>query len=76
MDLNDSELLADLGAAVRRARQKGGWSQETFAERCDLSTRYISNLERGTQEPGLFALRRVAAGAGVKVSALLRRVGQ
>jgi transcriptional regulator with XRE-family HTH domain len=64
-----------LGETIRAARAAAKLSQEQFAERCDLSARYISNLERGTQEAGIDTLCRIAAGLRVKPHVLLRRSG-
>jgi HTH-type transcriptional regulator/antitoxin HipB len=52
----------DLGAAVRDARLRQGWTQAELADRIDVSRQWIISLERGkaTAELGT-ALRAVAA---------------
>ena len=52
----------DLGAAVRDARLRQGWTQAELADRIDVSRQWVSSLERGktTAELGI-ALRAVAA---------------
>jgi len=40
---------ASFGALLRRHREAAGFSQETLAERAGLSTRGVSDLERGAR---------------------------
>ncbi len=39
--------LKSIGNNIQLARLKRGLTQETLAEKCDISTKYISALERG-----------------------------
>jgi y4mF family transcriptional regulator len=52
----------DLGAAVRDARLRRGWTQAGLADRIDVSRQWVIALERGkaTAELGT-ALRAIAA---------------
>jgi HTH-type transcriptional regulator / antitoxin HipB len=52
----------DLGAAVRDARLRQGWTQAELAERIDVSRQWVISLEQGkaTAELGT-ALRAVSA---------------
>lgn len=52
----------DLGAAVRDARLRQGWTQADLADRINVSRQWVSSLERGktTAELGT-ALRAVTA---------------
>lgn len=68
-----SDPLIRFGAAVRTARTAARLTQEAYAERCELSVPYISNIERGTQEAGLMVIGKLAAGLGLQGSQLLRR---
>ncbi len=45
MKKNDN--LKFIGNNIQLARLKRGLTQETLAEKCDVSTNYISSLERG-----------------------------
>jgi len=60
-----------LGAAVRRQRKAKKLTQEKLAERADLSTNYVGNIERGEYDVTVSTLRRVAAAMGCTASALL-----
>jgi HTH-type transcriptional regulator, cell division transcriptional repressor len=51
--------LRILGRRVRTLRQERAWSQERLAEEADLHENYVSRLETGRQEPGLFVLLRL-----------------
>jgi HTH-type transcriptional regulator / antitoxin HipB len=52
----------DLGAAVRDARLRQGWTQAELADRIDASRQWVISLERGKASAELgTALRAVAA---------------
>jgi len=56
---NAPELVA-LGSAIRAARKERGISQEELAHRSDLDRSYMGSIERGTQNPGIVSILRVA----------------
>ena len=60
-----------LGEAVRAKRKEAGFSQETLAEKADLSTVFISRIERGVESPSVDNLARVAKALGVRVRDLV-----
>ena len=45
--MEKKDYLKFIGNNIRLARLKMGLTQETLAEKCDVSTNYISSLERG-----------------------------
>jgi transcriptional regulator with XRE-family HTH domain len=49
-----------LGEAVRNARKEAGFSQEKLAEKADLSTVFISRIERGVESPSVDNLKGVS----------------
>ncbi len=49
-----------LGEAIRAKRKKAGFSQEKLAERADLSTVFISRVERGKESPSVDSLVKIA----------------
>ncbi len=49
-----------LGARIKAVRKERGWSQEQLAERVGISTQYVSNIERGKENPTLDLLLRLA----------------
>jgi transcriptional regulator with XRE-family HTH domain len=61
-----------LGANLRRHRERAGLSQEALGERCDLHRTAISLLERGKRSPQLRTL--VALSRGLELSSLCELV--
>jgi transcriptional regulator with XRE-family HTH domain len=62
-----------LGEAVRAARKKAGFSQEKLAEKADLSTVFISRIERGVESPSVDNLLKIAKALGVRVRDLVEQ---
>ena len=60
-----------LGESVRAKRKEAGLSQERLAEKADLSTVFISRIERGVESPSLDNLVRIAKALGVRVRDLV-----
>lgn len=59
------------GESVRFSRTFLGISQETLAERSQLHRTYISDVERGSRNPSLKTIIRLAAALEVSVSTLI-----
>jgi len=72
--MRKDRILKEFGKTLRAHRTALGWSQETLAERSDLHENYISRLETGEQEPGLFALLRLARAIGLPPGAMLKEL--
>ena len=47
MNNNEKDLRKSIGRKIKIARSKTDYTQEKLAEKLSLSTRYISQLERG-----------------------------
>lgn len=60
-----------LGESVRGTRKEAGFSQEKLAERADLSTVFISRIERGIESPSVDNLLKIAKALGVRVRDLV-----
>lgn len=65
------DLVAQLGKNVRTIRTVLGLSQEEIAFRAGLKRSYLSDLERGTRNPTVRALGRIAEALGVPPCRLL-----
>jgi transcriptional regulator with XRE-family HTH domain len=61
-----------LGEAVRAKRKKAKFSQEKLAEKADLSTVFISRVERGRESPSVDSLVKIAKALGFRVRDLVR----
>jgi transcriptional regulator with XRE-family HTH domain len=63
-----------LGANVRKLRHAKGVSQEELALDAGMKRSYVSDLERGTRNPSVRALGRLAEALDVEPSELLKAV--
>jgi transcriptional regulator with XRE-family HTH domain len=62
-----------LGETVRIKRKKAGLTQEKLAEKADLSTIFISRVERGKESPSVDSLVKIARALGVRVRDLVKK---
>ena len=74
--LTDPEFKAEWDAlqperaiaqAIIDARKRNGMTRQSFSEMTGISQGYISKLERGTANPSIRTLQRLAAGMGMKL---------
>jgi transcriptional regulator with XRE-family HTH domain len=65
-------LARILGTNVRRFRKERGLSQEALADEVALAVTYIGQIERGTRNPTLDVIERLAKVLGVKPLDLLQ----
>jgi transcriptional regulator with XRE-family HTH domain len=49
-----------LGETIRAKRKGAGFTQEKLAEKADLSTIFISRVERGKESPSVDSLVKIA----------------
>lgn len=68
-----SPAHAAFGEAIRQMRGEIGLSQESLAEVCDLDRTYISGIERGSRNPSLTNILKIAAALGVRPADLFAR---
>lgn len=54
------DVVARFGKKVRAFRESAGLSQEELAFRAGMKRSYLSDLERGTRNPTIKALGRLA----------------
>jgi transcriptional regulator with XRE-family HTH domain len=67
------DVVQLLGANVRHYRKLKGISQERLALDAGMERSYVSDLERGTRNPSVRALGRLADALGIEPSSLLER---
>jgi transcriptional regulator with XRE-family HTH domain len=65
---------AQFGKNLRRLRIGAGLTQEALSDATQLDPGEISRLERGTRDPQLRTIVRIARGLGVPVTELLAGV--
>ena len=70
-----SNLLFDLGRAIREARADRRLSQEELGLRTGVHRNYIGGIERGERNPSVKTIATLAEELGVDVSELFARAG-
>jgi transcriptional regulator with XRE-family HTH domain len=65
--VTDAELF---GERVRELREKRGLSQEKLAQASDLTTSFVSTIERGRKTPSLTTVLKLARGLKVDATEL------
>ncbi|ODP36563.1 helix-turn-helix domain-containing protein [Sphingomonas turrisvirgatae] len=68
------DVVQLLGANVRMHRKLKGLSQEQLALEAGMERSYVSDMERGTRNPSVRALGRLAEALAVEPDALLKRL--
>ena len=66
------DIRQRLARNLRRFRDAKGWSQETFAFEANIHRTYVSDIERGSRNPTIMVLEKLAAPLGVTASDLLQ----
>lgn len=62
--MNRKELI---GRRLRELRRGKGLSQEALSEKAEITSNYLSRLERGTENPTLDTLIRIADALEVEI---------
>ena len=65
------DIRQRLARNLRRFRDAKGWSQEKFAFEANIHRTYVSDIERGSRNPTIMVLEKLAAPLGVTPSELL-----
>ena len=63
-----------LGLNVRKFRKLRGMTQEQLGLETEMERSYVSDLERGTRNPSVRAVERLAKALGVELHQLLMPV--
>lgn len=74
MERRNKPLIAAFAMTLRDQRASVGMTQETLAERADLSVRAVSFFETGKRQPTLSALAAISKGLGVDMVELMREI--
>lgn len=65
------DVVRLFGLNVRRHRKLKGMTQEELAAAAEMERSYVSDLERGTRNPSIAALGRIAEALEVEPHVLL-----
>jgi len=69
---NEANLRSILSQNIKRFRKMKGLSQEKLAEKMDISTNYLSDVERGRSWISPFSLVKLANALEIEVYELFR----
>ena len=69
--MDEAALLRGVGARVRKARAKKGWSQERLAFAAELDRSFLSQVETGSRNVSVGKLLRLARALDVAVRDLV-----
>jgi transcriptional regulator with XRE-family HTH domain len=69
-----SDIRYRFGFAVRTRREELKLTQEELAERVGIHRTYLSNIERGTRNPSLVNIDKIAATLAMSLSELFEIV--
>ena len=59
-----------LGQAIRKHREQLDLTQEELAEKAEVHRTYLADIERGTRNPSIESIRRVAYALRIPTSEL------
>ena len=68
------DICAATGERIRKLRRARNWRQIDLAEHSGVHEVHISDLERGTREPGLWTLSKIVTTLGTTLSEMLGTV--
>lgn len=71
MKSNPAQLF---GQRIRELREGLGLSQEAFADKVGLDRTYVSGIERGTRNPTLLTMQRLAKGLSTSIEQLVKGI--
>ena len=61
-----------LGQAIRKHREQLDLTQEELAEKAEVHRTYLADIERGTRNPSIESIRRVAYALRIPISELFK----
>ncbi len=62
----------EIGARIREARESARMTRETFSERVDISTQFLTDIERGRMGASLETILRICDTLGETTDSILR----
>lgn len=66
------DIQKRLGFNVKKLREAKGWSQEEFAHEANIHRTYVSDIERGSRNPTIRIIEKLALPLGVEAFQLLK----
>jgi transcriptional regulator with XRE-family HTH domain len=72
---HQTDIKKRFGLAIKQRRHELGISQEELSFRAKLHRTYISDIERGSRNPSLENIEKLAKALDISVSALFAKYG-
>lgn len=69
-------ILVAFGHLVRKHRKTKGYSQEAFADICDIDRSYMGGVERGERNLALVNIERIVAALELKPSVFFKELDE
>ncbi len=69
--MRTADVKSQVGAKLRKLREKLGWSQEDLGFEAGLHRNYIGGIERGERNVGVENIAKLAQALGVRPRDLL-----
>ncbi len=69
-------ILVAFGHLVRQQRKAKGYSQEAFADLCDIDRSYMGGVERGERNLALVNIERIVAALEIKPSLFFQHLDE
>lgn len=69
-----SDITIKVGRRIALLRRRLGFSQEKFAELCDMHRTYIGAIERGEKTPTITTLEKIAKGLNIEIVELFTKL--
>ena len=69
------KTLKQFGGRIREVRNKQGFSQEAFADKCGMDRSYIGGIERGERNVSLLNIQTHCLALRISISELCKGVG-
>ncbi len=73
LDPRTEQVAGEIGRRLRRAREAGGLSQATLAEKIGMTRGNLARIEAGRTNVTVESLVRIAGGVGLRVRVVLGR---
>ena len=68
------DIKKQFGMRIKYLRGLKGWSQEDLALNSNVNKNYISDLERGSRNPSILILERIAKALNVSLENLFQGI--
>lgn len=72
----DPKINRELGEKIRTVRKARGYTREALAERIDVSSRFLAEIEAGKVGASLITVKRICLALGVSADYLLGLAGE